>query len=423
VTPAHRVVIIGGGFAGLTAAMSLRRAPVEITLLDRRNFHLFQPLLYQVATGALSPANIAAPLRGVLKRQKNCTVLLADVRSFDPARKVVVSNVGEHPYDTLLLCTGASHAYFDHPEWEKYSPGLKTLEDALAIRARVLLAFEKAEATADIEHRRRLLTFVIVGAGPTGVELAGAIAEMARHTLRNNFRHIDPASAQVILLEGGPRVLAAYPPHLSEAARKSLVRLGVEVHLGSKVTNLTADCVTYEREGRAHQLHSDVILWGAGVQGSPLGNALIQATGAQLDRQGRILVQPDLTIPGHADIFVVGDLARIDQDGHLVPGVAPAAMQMGRYAARLLQARIRGHTLKPFRYHDKGTMATIGRGAAVADLGWLRLSGYPAWLAWLFLHLLFIVGFENKFLVLVQWAWNYVTRARSARLIADTPVA
>jgi NADH:ubiquinone reductase (H+-translocating) len=423
VTPLHRVVIIGGGFAGLTAAMSLRRAPVEITLLDRRNFHLFQPLLYQVATGALSPANIAAPLRGVLKRQKNCTVLLAEVRSFDPARKVVATDVGEHPFDTLLLCTGASHAYFGHPEWETYSPGLKTLEDALAIRARVLLAFENAEATADIEHRRRLITFVIVGAGPTGVELAGAIAELARHTLRNNFRHIDPAAAQVILLEGGPRVLAAYPPQLSEAARKSLVRLGVEVHLNSKVTNLTADCVTYEREGCTHQLHSEVILWGAGVQGSPLGNALAQATGAQLDRQGRILVQPDLTIPEHPNIFVIGDLARLDQDGQPVPGVAPAAMQMGRYAARLIQARLRGHTLKPFRYHDKGTMATIGRGAAVADLGWLRLSGYPAWLAWLFLHLLFIVGFENKFLVLVQWAWNYVTRARSARLIADTPVA
>jgi NADH dehydrogenase len=422
VTPAHRVVLVGGGFAGLTTATALRRAPVDITLLDRRNFHLFQPLLYQVATGGLSPANIAAPLRGVLKRQTNCTVLLAEVKSIDPKRKFVLSNLGEHAYDTLLIATGASHAYFGHPEWEQSAPGLKTLEDALAIRSKVLLAFERAEATDDLEHRRRLLTFVIVGAGPTGAELAGAIAEMARHTLRGNFRHFDSAMAQVILLEGGPRVLAAYPPQLSLHAHHALQRLGVEVILNAKVTDITGDCVTYERAGQVHQLHSDVILWGAGVQGSPLGEALAQGAGCSLDRQGRVMVNPDLTVPGHPDILVLGDLARLDQDGQPIPGVAPAAMQMGRYAARLIQARLRGHTLKPFRYHNKGTMATLGRGAAVADLGSLRLHGYPAWLAWLFLHLLFLVGFESKLLVLIQWAWNYITRARSARLIADTPV-
>jgi len=422
VTPAHRAVIVGGGFAGLTAARALRGAPVDITLLDHRNFHLFQPLLYQVATGGLSPANIAAPLRGILQRQKNCTVLLAKVQSFDPARRVVVSDLGEAPYDSLIVATGASHTYFGHPEWEPFAPGLKTLEDALAIRAKVFLAFERAEATADLEHRRRLLTFVIVGGGPTGVELAGAIAELARHTLRNNFRNIDPAMAQVVLLEGGERVLSAYPPKLSERARQSLQHLGVEVILGAKVTDITADHVTYEWDGTTHQLHSDVILWGAGVQGSPLGKALAETTGVPLDRGGRILVQPDLTIPGQPNIIVIGDLAHVEQDGQLVPGIAPAAMQMGTYAARLIRARLRGHGLQPFHYHNKGTMATIGRGAAVADLGWLRLSGYPAWLAWLFLHLVFLVGFENKFLVLLQWAWNYLTKARSARLIADTPV-
>lgn len=419
----HRVIIIGGGFAGLTAAMALKRAPVEITLLDRRNFHCFQPLLYQVATGGLSPANIAAPLRSILERQKNCTTLLANVESIDPAKQVVHSNLGEHPYDSLLVCTGASHAYFGHDEWEKHAPGLKTLEDAVAIRAKVFLAFEKAEACADPVERQRLITFVVIGAGPTGVELAGAIAELAKHTLKGNFRNIDPAHARIILLEGGDRVLASYVPKLSVSALHALKRLGVEVRLGAKVTDVTADAVTYSQGSEQVRLEANVILWGAGVQGSPLGRMLAEVTHDKLDRQGRLLVQGNLTLPSYNNIFILGDLAHFEQDGKVVPGVAPTAMQMGNYAARLINARLRNKIIPPFKYTDKGSMATIGRGAAVADLNFMTLSGYPAWLAWLFLHVLFLVGFESKILVLIQWASNYITRARSARLIADAPIS
>lgn len=419
---AHRVVIIGGGFAGLTAARALRRADVEITLLDRRNFHCFQPLLYQVATGGLSPANIAAPLRGILQKQKNCTTLLADVSRIDPVKQIVYSNLDEHPYDSLLICTGASHAYFGHDEWEKYAPGLKTLEDAVAIRARVFLAFEKAEASTDPVERQRLLTFVVIGAGPTGVELAGAIAELAKHTLKGNFRNIDPASARIILLEGGDRVLSSYVPKLSVSALHALNRLGVEVRLGAKVTQVAEQAVTYELHGQQTELAAHVILWGAGVQGSPLGRMLADVTHDKLDRQGRLIVQSNLTLPSHDNIFILGDLAHFEQDGKPVPGVAPTAMQMGSYAARLITARLRNKIISPFKYTDKGSMATIGRGAAVADLNFMTLRGYPAWLAWLFLHVLFLVGFESKILVLIQWASNYVTRARSARLIADAPL-
>lgn len=415
----HRVVIVGGGFAGLTAAQALRRVPVDITLLDRRNFHCFQPLLYQVATGGLSPANIAAPLRGILQKQKNCTTLMTDVERIDPQHQVVHSSLGTHPYDTLLVCTGASHAYFGHPEWEAFAPGLKTLEDAVAIRARVFLAFEKAEACTDPVERQRLLTFVIIGAGPTGVELAGAIAELARYTLRGNFRNIDPSSAHIILLEGGNRVLASYVPTLSDAGLASLKRLGVDIRLGAKVTALTDERVTYEHAGQTIELPASVILWGAGVQGSPLGKQLAEATRCELDRQGRVRVKGDLTLPGYPNIFVLGDLAHVEHDGKLVPGVAPSAMQMGKYAARLIDARLRYKIIPQFVYQDKGSMATIGRGAAVADLNFIKLTGYPAWLAWLFLHVIFLVGFESKLLVLMQWAWNYITRARSARLIAD----
>jgi len=420
---AHRVVIIGGGFAGLTSAMALKRTPVEVTLLDRRNFHCFQPLLYQVATGGLSPANIAAPLRGILQKQKNCTVLLANVESIDPNRKVVCSNLGEHAYDSLIVCTGASHAYFGHDEWEKHAPGLKTLEDAVAIRARVFLAFEMAEASVDPKEQERLLTFVIIGAGPTGVELAGAIAELAKHTLKGNFRNIDPASARIILLEGGDRVLAAYVPKLSDAALQSLHRLGVEVRLGAKVVEVNAESVKYQLGEQTIELPAHVILWGAGVKGSPLGKMLAEVTQDKLDRQGRLMVQGNLTLPSHDNIFILGDLAHVEQDGKLLPGVAPVAMQMGTYAARLIDARLRRKIIPPFRYSDKGSMATIGRGAAVADLNIMKLTGYPAWLAWLFLHVLFLVGFESKILVLFQWAWNYITRARSARIIADAPIA
>lgn len=417
----HRVVIIGGGFAGLTALRALRKAPVEITLLDRRNFHCFQPLLYQVATGGLSPANIAAPLRGILQRQKNCTTLLAEVQSIDPVQQVVRSQLGDHPYDTLLICTGASHAYFGHAEWEAHAPGLKTLEDAVAIRARVFLAFEQAEATSDPAERQRLMTFVVVGAGPTGVEMAGAIAELAQHTLQGNFRNIDTRLARIVLLEGGDRVLAAYSSKLSSSALRALQRLGVEVQVQAKVTNIAAHQVTYQYEGQQKELPAEVILWAAGVQGSPLGRILADATKVSLDRQGRVMVQGDLTVPDYPAIFVLGDLAHVEQAGKLVPGVAPAAMQMGTYAARLITARLRSKVIPHFSYQDKGSMATIGRGAAVADVGIMQLTGYPAWLAWLFLHVLFLVGFESKILVLIQWASNYITRARSARLIADVP--
>lgn len=420
---AHRVVIVGGGFAGLTAARALRRSPVEITLLDRRNFHCFQPLLYQVATGGLSPANIAAPLRGILQKQKNCRTLLADVSRIDPQQQVVHSELGEHPYDSLLVCTGSSHAYFGHSEWEQFAPGLKTLEDAVAIRAKVFLAFEKAEAETDPKERQRLMTFVVIGAGPTGVELAGAIAELARHTLKGNFRSIDPKTARVILLEGGERILTSYVPKLSQSALHALQRLGVEVRLKAKVTQLSEQLVIFEQEGQKFELKAQVILWGAGVQGSPLGKQLAEITHCKLDKQGRLIVRDNLTLPNHPNIFILGDLAHVEQNGKVIPGVAPVAMQMGKYAARLIDARLRNKIIPMFEYHDKGSMATIGRGAAVADLGFLQLTGYPAWLAWLFLHVIFLVGFESKLLVLIQWAWNYITRARSARLIADDPVA
>lgn len=419
----HRVVIIGGGFAGLTAAFSFKNKPVEVTLLDRRNFHCFQPLLYQVATGGLSPANIAAPLRGLLRKQKNTKVLLAGVQGFDSARRVVISDLGEHPYDSLLLCTGATHTYFGHDDWAKIAPGLKTLEDAIAIRAKIFLTFERAEACASTDEQKKLLTFVIVGGGPTGVELAGAIAELAHHTLRGNFRNIQPETTRIILIEGEERILSAYPPTLSAHALKSLTRLGVEVHLKSRVKEVAPDHVTYDYQGQQQTIQASVILWGAGVQGSEVGRALADATKCEVDRHGRLKVEPDLSISGHPEVFVLGDLANFEQDGKPVPGVAQVAIQMGRYAARLVIARLQGKTLAPFRYHDKGNMATIGRGAAVADLGWLRLWGYPAWLAWLFLHLIFLVGFESKMLVLIQWAFNYITRARSARLIADDPMA
>jgi NADH dehydrogenase len=419
----HRVVIIGGGFAGLTAAFSFKDKPVEVTLLDRRNFHCFQPLLYQVATGGLSPANIAAPLRGLLRKQKNTKVLLGNARRFDAQRKVVISNLGEHPYDSLLISTGATHAYFGHNEWADIASGLKTMEDAIAIRGKIFLTFERAESSPSPEEQRKLLTFVIVGGGPTGVELAGAIGELAHHTLRGNFRNINPESTRVILIEGEERVLSAYPPSLSTHALASLQHLGVEVHLRSRVKEIGPDRVTYEYQGQQQTIEASVILWGAGVQGSELGRALAEETKCTLDRHGRLKVQPDLTIPGYPEICILGDLASLDQDGKPLPGVAQVAIQMGRYAARLIDARLRGKALKPFRYYDKGSMATIGRGAAVADLGWLRLWGYPAWLAWLFLHIIFLVGFESKILVLIQWAFNYVTRARSARLIADDPGA
>jgi NADH dehydrogenase len=414
----HHIVIIGGGFGGLRVALYLKHAPAQVTLIDRRNFHLFQPLLYQVAVGGLSPANIASPLRALLKRQANTRVLLGEVTDIDvPARRVLFSG-GEVRYDTLVVATGSSHHYFGHDEWERLAPGLKTVEDATDIRRRVLLAFEAAEEEADSKDRNAWLTFVIVGGGPTGVELAGAVAELARHTLRSNFRTFDPASAQVLLLEGTDRVLPPYPPNLSAKAAAQLARLGVTVRTDAVVTDVRPSGVTVRCSGLTQEISTRTVLWAAGVRASPLGRALAVATGAELDRAGRVRVGPDLSLPGHPELLVIGDLALCPgPDGKPLPGVAPVAIQQGAYVARLIRGRLEGTAPGPFRYRDRGTLATIGRSAAVADFHWIWLSGFLAWLAWLFIHLLFLVEFENRVLVFLQWGWNYFTRNRSARLI------
>ena len=418
-----RVVIVGGGFGGLYAARALRTAPADVALLDRRNFHLFQPLLYQVATGALSPANIAAPLRSIVKRQRNTRVLLAEVRGFDLRRRLVLADALEVPYDFLVLATGATHAYFGHDAWERGAPGLKTIEDATEIRRRVLLAFEKAEATTDLARRRALLTFVIVGAGPTGAELAGALAEIARRTLRHDFRTIDSADSRILLVEAGPRVLATYTADLSEKGRSALESLGVEVRLATTVTDVRDGSVDVVRDGIKETIEASTILWAAGVAASPLGAALARASGAETDRAGRVRVSTDLTLPGHAEVFVIGDLMTLSgRDGRPLPGVAPVAMQQGRHVARTILARLAGRP-EPgdFVYRNKGSMATIGRGRAVADLGFVRFAGYAAWLAWLFIHLMYLVQFGNRVLILIQWAWSYLTWNRSARLITGRP--
>jgi NADH dehydrogenase len=417
--PGHRVVIVGGGFGGLYTAQALGKARLQVTVLDRRNFHLFQPLLYQVACGELSPANIAAPLRAVLKRQKNTRVLLAEVTGFDLSRRLVLlGEGGPVPYDSLVVAAGARHHYFGHPEWEQYAPGLKTVEDATDMRRRILFAFEAAERTADPERRRAWLTFVVVGGGPTGVELAGAIAEVAHHTLRGNFRAIDPGTARIVLLEMADRILGTYPPVLSARAARALARLGVTVRTGAAVTYVCPHSVRVRAGGKEEEVPACTVLWAAGVDASPLARALAEATGAQLDRSGRVLVEKDLTLPGHPEVFVIGDMASFPhQTGKPLPGVAPVAMQQARYVAGLIQRRLNGQAPLPFHYRDKGSLATIGRAKAVADLGWLRLSGYPAWWAWLLIHILYLISFDNRVLVVFQWAWNYFTGNRSARLI------
>ena len=410
--PPH-VVIIGGGFGGLTAAQALAGAPVQVTLLDRRNHHVFQPLLYQVATAGLSATDIAAPLRHILRRASNVTVLLADVVRVDTAARKVVLADGEVGYDFLVLATGATHSYFGHDDWAFHAPGLKTLEDALFIRRRTLIAFERAEKETDAARRRRLLTFVVIGGGPTGVELAGTLVEIARHTLRREFRRIDPGDARVVLLEGLDRVLPTYPPDLSAKARRQLEDLGAEVRTGARVTGVDADGVWLGTE----RMEAGTVLWAAGVAASPLGRTL----GAAVDRAGRVKVEADLTVPGHPEVFVIGDLAALEQDGQPVPGVAPAAMQMGRHAARSIVAAVRGEPRRPFRYVDKGSLATIGRRAAVALIGRLKLSGFTAWAAWLGIHIFFLIGFRNRFVVLMEWALAYATHQRSARLILEPP--
>ena len=408
--PNPRVVIVGGGFGGLLAARTLARYPVRITLVDRQNFHTFQPLLYQVATAGLSPGEIAAPIRWILRSRRNVEVLMAEVQDFDLARKVVKLPDGELAYDYLIVASGASHAYFGHDEWEPFAPGLKTIEDALEIRRRVLLAFELAERQAASGKEQVQLNFVVVGGGATGVELAGTLAEIARRALANEFRTIDPQKTRIVLLEGGPRVLPAYPEDLSRSAEEQLRRLGVEVHTSALVTRVAPGAVQMGET----RMPAAVVLWAAGVAASPLGKKL----GAPLDRAGRVLVNPDLSLPGHAEVFVIGDLATLkDENGKLLPGVAPVAMQEGKATAHNIAAELRGEPRKNFHYCNKGNLATIGRAAAVAEFGKIHISGFVAWLAWLFIHIFFLIGFRNRIIVLVQWAWSYFTYERGARLI------
>ena len=404
------VVIVGGGFAGLNAARVLARRPVRVTLVDRRNHHLFQPLLYQVATAGLSPADIATPLRSILRKAPGVRVLLAAAERVEPAARRVVLDEGELAYDALILAAGATHSYFGHDEWETLAPGLKTLEDALEIRRRVLLAFEAAERARDGAERRALLTLVVIGGGPTGVELAGALAELARHTIVRDFREVDPTQTRVVLLEGGPRILATFPEDLARAAARSLERLGVEVRTGALVTRITPDAVWVGGE----QIRSRAVLWAAGVAAAPLAHTL----GVPLDRAGRVPVTPDLSVAGYPEIFVAGDLCAFNHGtGGPLPGVAPVAIQQGRAAAANAWRRLAGEPTRPFHYRDRGSMATVGRAAAVAVIGPLRLSGLAAWVAWLVVHIAFLIGFRNRFLVLFEWAWAYITWQRGARLI------
>jgi NADH:ubiquinone reductase (H+-translocating) len=405
-----RVVIIGSGFGGLKAATALAGKAVRVTVIDRTNHHTFQPLLYQVATAGISPAEIAAPIRWILRRSGNIEVLLGDVQSFDLNRKMVTTPDLDVPYDYLIVAAGASHAYFGHDEWEPFAPGLKTIEDALEIRRRVLLAFELAERQAIMGGEPMELNFVVVGAGPTGVELSGTLAEISHHVLRHDFHHIDSRSARIILLEGGPRVLPAYPEDLSASAEKQLRHLGVDVRTSAMVSRVEADAV-WTGDTR---IPAVVTLWAAGVAASPLGKKL----GVPIDRAGRVLVHPDLSIPGHPEVFVVGDLAALkDKDGQWLPGVAPVAMQEGEFAGKTILRDLRGEKREDFHYFDKGTLATIGRAAGVGEIGKVHLSGFFAWLAWLFVHILFLIGFRNRLIVLIQWAWSYFTYQRGARLI------
>lgn len=413
----HRVVILGGGFGGLYAAKALRQAPVEVTVVDRRNFHLFQPLLYQVATGSLSPGEIAAPLRAVLRSQKNTRVLLGDAVHLDTGTRQLILTDGAVPYDSLIVATGARNFYFGNDAWQPLAPGLKSIEDATGMRQKILYAFEAAEREPDPARRRAWLTFVVVGAGPTGVELAGALAEIARDTLRHDFRSIHPEESEILLLDSSPRVLPTYPEDLSAAAERSLIGLGVRPRSNVKVTAIDPNSVTMSTPNGTERIETRTVLWAAGVTASEFAKVLAQSAGAQLDRQGRVLVAPDLTIPGHPEIFVIGDLAHIEQDGKILAGVAPVAMQQGRYAAGAITKRLRGQMPEPFRYHDKGSLAVIGRAAGVADFGRLRFHGIAAWLLWLFVHLMYLAQFRNRLIVFIRWGFQYVIFDRGARLI------
>jgi len=419
----HQVAIIGGGFGGLYAAQRLRKCPnVHVTLVDRRNFHLFQPLLYQVATGGLSPANIAAPLRAVLRHQKNVEVLLAEVVNIDLANRQLLFHDG-HPeplsYDTLIVAAGSTFNYFGHDQWQHFAPGLKSIEDALTIRTRVLKAFEAAELESDRERRQQLMTFVIVGGGPTGVELAGAIAEVAYRTLKHEFRRINTADTRIVLVEAMPAILGMFPEDLREKALEQLTRFGVEVRTGVMVTEIEPEHVIIRTGDHQHEtIRAATILWTAGVKASPLAEILARDSGVELDRSGRVPVEADCSLKNHPNVFAIGDIASFTQDGKPLPALAPVAMQQGRYVAKLIASRATGGSPPaPFHYRDKGMMATIGRSAAVADLGWIKLSGFLAWITWLLVHILFLVQFQNRMMVMFQWAYSYFTRGRAARLI------
>jgi NADH:ubiquinone reductase (H+-translocating) len=427
-TSVHRVVVVGGGFGGLQATLKLRRAPVEVTLIDRRNFHLFQPLTYQVATGALSPGEIAYPLRAIFKRQQNVRVVLAEVSGFDlDAREVQLRSVAgvpapaSIPYDTLIVAGGSRYSYFGHDDWSEFAGEVKSLESALEVRGRILSAFEAAELEPDPQQRVAWLTFVVVGAGPTGVETAGQIAELARDTLRHDFRTIDPRAGRILLVEVADRVLTSFPPSLSAKAARSLERIGVTPVLGRTVVGVDGEGVTVDAGGgKTERIASRTVVWAAGVTASSLATKLGELTGAERDRAGRVTTEPDLTLPGHPEVFALGDMVRVravDGSSVVFPGVAPVAMQEGRYAARVVRDRLRGADTPPFHYRDKGNLATIGRAAAVADVNGLRLSGFIAWIAWLVVHLWYLVGFQNRVLVFIRWSFSFATHGRGARLI------
>jgi NADH dehydrogenase len=429
----HRVVVVGGGFGGLQAVLKLRRTPVEVTLVDRRNFHLFQPLTYQVATGALSPGEIAYPLRAIFKRHRNVRVLMAEVFDFDlEARELHLRPVAgipaprTMPYDTLIVAGGSRYSYFGHDDWSEHAAEVKSLESALVVRSRLLSAFEAAEVEPDPELRARWRTFVVVGAGPTGVEMAGQIAELARDTLRRDFRTIDPRTARILLVEAADRVLTSFSPSLSAKAARSLQRLGATVLTSRTMVGVDGDGVTLDDgRGKTERIPSRTVVWAAGVTASGLASRLGELTGAERDNAGRVTVEPDLTLPGHPEVFALGDMVRVrgaDGASVVLPGVAPVAMQQGRYAAKVVRARLRDRETPPFRYRDKGNLATIGRAAAVADIKWLRLSGLIAWITWLVVHLWYLIGFQNRVLVLIRWSFSFATHGRGARLITEAVV-
>lgn len=406
------VVIVGGGFAGIYAARALRRTRVRITLVDRKNHHLFQPMLYQVATAGLNPADITAPIRSIVRRQKNVEVMLGEVVAIDAAARALrLADGASLTYDYLLLCTGARHSYFGHDDWEPFAPGLKSLEDALEIRRRVLTAFERAEREPDPVKRHAHLTFVVVGGGPTGVEMAGAVAEIRSFALKRDFRHIDPRDATVMLLEGGTRILSSYPESLSAEAKRELRTLGVDVRTETFVTDIKAGAV----QAAGWTIPTNTVIWAAGNVASPL----LKTLGTPLDGQGRAVVQADCSIPGHAEVFVLGDAAAFVEEGRTLPGICPVAIQMGQHAARAIQSDLAGRPREPFSYWDKGQLAVIGRGQAVADIGRLHFGGFVAWLLWIFIHIFFLIGFRNRVIVLLEWAWAYATYQRGARLITD----